>query len=169
MWKLGNIEINGPIVLAPMAGVTNLAYRRMCRNFGAGMTTTEMLSDKGIFYDGKKTKELAAIDKNEHPCAIQIFGGELDTMINAAKWVDNETDADIIDINMGCPVPKVLKSDAGSKYMLDVNRIYNTVKAIVDNVYQNTNDYAHNTFILPSIRKSPLPYCPYVHLCLCNT
>ena len=133
-YKIKDILINSKVVLAPMAGVTNIAYRKMCKKYGAGMITTEMISDKGIFYNDKKTKDLAKIDENEHPVAIQIFGGEIDTLINAAKWVERETDADIIDINMGCPVPKVLKSDAGSKYMQDVDRIYNTVKSIVENV-----------------------------------
>ena len=107
-YKIKDILVNSKVVLAPMAGVTNIAYRKMCKKYGAGMVTTEMISDKGIFYNDKKTKELAKIDECEHPVAIQIFGGEIDTLINAAKWVENETDADIIDINMGCPVPKVL-------------------------------------------------------------
>lgn len=133
-YKIGNILINSHVVLAPMAGVTNIAYRKMCKKYGAGMVTTEMISDKGIFYNDKKTKELANIDAIEHPVAIQIFGGDIDTLLNAAKWVDEQTDADIIDINMGCPVPKVLKSESGSKYLLDPHRIYNTVKTIVENV-----------------------------------
>ena len=133
-YKIGNILINSHVVLAPMAGVTNIAYRKMCKKYGAGMVTTEMISDKGIFYNDKKTKELANIDEIEHPVAIQIFGGDIDTLVNAAKWVDTQTDADIIDINMGCPVPKVLKSEAGSKYLQDPERIYKTVKTIVENV-----------------------------------
>ena len=133
-YKIGNILINSHVVLAPMAGVTNIAYRKMCKKYGAGMVTTEMISDKGIFYNDKKTKELANIDENEHPVAIQIFGGDIDTLVNAAKWVDTQTAADIIDINMGCPVPKVLKSEAGSKNLQDPERIYKTVKTIVENV-----------------------------------
>ncbi|MBQ8205885.1 MAG: tRNA dihydrouridine synthase DusB [Bacilli bacterium] len=133
-YYIKDIYIDSKVVLAPMAGVTNIAYRKMCKRYGAGMVTTEMISDKGIFYHDKKTKDMASIDDNEHPVAIQIFGGEIDTLINAAKWVDEQTNADIIDINMGCPVPKVLKSDAGSKYLLDVERIYNTVKNVVENV-----------------------------------
>lgn len=133
-YYIKDIYIDSKVVLAPMAGVTNIAYRKMCKRYGAGMVTTEMISDKGIFYHDKKTKDMASIDDNEHPVAIQIFGGEIDTLINAAKWVDEQTNADIIDINMGCPVPKVLKSDAGSKYLLDVERIYNTVKNVVKNV-----------------------------------
>ena len=133
-YYIKDIYIDSNVVLAPMAGVTNIAYRKMCKKYGAGMVTTEMISDKGIFYHDKITKEMACIDEGEHPVAIQIFGGEIDTLINAAKWVDTQTNADIIDINMGCPVPKVLKSEAGSKYLLDVERVYNTVKSVVENV-----------------------------------
>lgn len=133
-YKIKDIEIKGNVVLAPMAGVTNIAYRKMCKKYGVSMVTTEMISDKGIFYNDKKTKDLALIDESEHPVAIQIFGGDIDTLLYAAKWVDTQTNADIIDINMGCPVPKVLKSNAGSKYLLDVDKIYNTVKTIVENV-----------------------------------
>lgn len=133
-YKIKDIEIKSKVVLAPMAGVTNIAYRKMCKKFNAGMVTTEMISDKGIFYNDKKTKELAKIDACEHPVAIQIFGGSVDTLLNAALWVDQQTEADIIDINMGCPVPKVLKSNAGSQYLLDVNRIYETIKTITSHV-----------------------------------
>ena len=133
-YKIKDILINSQVVLAPMAGVTNIAYRKMCKKYGAGMVTTEMISDKGIFYNDKKTKELAIIDDIEHPVAVQIFGGDIDTLVNAAKWVENNTKADIVDINMGCPVPKVLKSDAGSMYLKDVDRIYNTVKNVVESV-----------------------------------
>lgn len=133
-YYIKNVYIDSNVVLAPMAGVTNIAYRKMCKKYGAGMVTTEMISDKGIYYHDKKTKDMAKIDECEHPVAIQIFGGEIDTLVNAAKWVDEQTNADIIDINMGCPVPKVLKSEAGSKYLLDVERIYKTVKSVVENV-----------------------------------
>ena len=133
-YKIKDILINSQVVLAPMAGVTNIAYRKVCKKYGAGMVTTEMISDKGIFYNDKKTKELAIIDDIEHPVAVQIFGGDIDTLVNAAKWVENNTKADIVDINMGCPVPKVLKSDAGSMYLKDVDRIYNTVKNVVESV-----------------------------------
>lgn len=134
-YKIKDVLIDSKVVLAPMAGVSNIAYRKMCKKYGAGMVTTEMISDKGIYYNDEKTKKIAMIDDSiEHPIAIQIFGGDIDTLLYAAKWVDKHTTADIIDINMGCPVPKVLKSEAGSKYLLDENRIYNTVKTIVENV-----------------------------------
>ena len=86
-YKIGDVLINSKVVLAPMAGVTNIAYRKLCKKYGAGMVTTEMISDKGIFYHDKKTKELAIIDEIEHPVAIQIFGGDIDTLVNAAMWV----------------------------------------------------------------------------------
>ena len=133
-YKIKDILINSKVVLAPMAGVTNIAYRKMCKKYGAGMVTTEMISDKGIFYNDKKTKDLALIDEVEHPVAVQIFGGEIDTLVNAAKWVESNTKADIVDINMGCPVLKVLKSNAGSMYLKSVDRIYETVKSVVENV-----------------------------------
>lgn len=129
-----NVKIDGQVVLAPMAGVTNLMYRKMAKKYGASLVYSEMISDNGIYYNDKKTFEMMKIDPHEHPFAMQIFGGNLDTLLNAAKYVDEKTDADIIDINMGCPVPKVLKARAGSYYLLDVQRIYETVKTIVENV-----------------------------------
>ena len=83
-YKIKDIEIKGNVVLAPMAGVTNIAYRKMCKKYGASMVTTEMISDKGIFYNDKKTKDLALIDESEHPAAIQIFGGDIETLLYAA-------------------------------------------------------------------------------------
>lgn len=133
-YKIKDVLVDSQVVLAPMAGVTNIAYRKMCKKFGAGMVTTEMISDKGIFYDDKKTKDLAMIDDLEHPVAVQIFGGEINTLVNAAKWVEKNTKADVVDINMGCPVLKVLKSNAGSMYLKDCKRIYETVKSVVENV-----------------------------------
>lgn len=133
-FKIGNIEILNNVVLAPMAGVTNQAYRKMCKKFGAGMAITEMISDKGLFYHDKKTEMLTSIDEDEHPVGMQIFGGDIDTLVYAARYVDLQTKADFIDINMGCPVPKVLKSNAGSRYLLDPHRIFDTVSTIVKNV-----------------------------------
>ncbi len=131
---IGNVKIEGQVVLAPMAGVTNLAYRKICKQYQASLVYSEMISDKGLYYHDKKTLALTKIDKQEHPIAIQIFGGDLETLLYAAKFVDQNTDADIIDINMGCSVPKILKSHAGSAYLLDPQRIYDTVKTIVENV-----------------------------------
>lgn len=133
-FKIGNVEIPGQVILAPMAGVTNLEYRKLCIEYGAVYTISEMISDKGIFYHDKKTLELLNCAGLSHPYGIQIFGGDLDTLIYAAKFVDENTDCDIIDINMGCPVPKIIKSNAGSKYLQDPQRIYQTIKEIVENV-----------------------------------
>lgn len=131
---IGNVFIDKKTVLAPMAGVTQVAYRRLCHQFGAGLVYSEMISDKGIHYHDKKTLSLLQVAVDEHPMAIQIFGGDLTTLLEAAKFVDQNTDADIIDINMGCPVPKVTKTFAGSYYLLDPERIFLTVKTIVLNV-----------------------------------
>lgn len=138
------------IILAPMAGVTNQAYRLMAKKYGVGMVYSEMISDKGIFYKDKKTFDLAKLSSFEHPIGIQIFGGDIDTLVLAAKYVDSETNADFIDINMGCPVPKVLKAKAGSDYLKDPERIYKTVSEIVKNVSKPVTvkvriGYDHNT------------------------
>ncbi len=115
--KIGNVEIKNNVFLAPMAGITDLAYRSICKEFGAGLVYTEMISAKGIYYNDEKTKLLTQIDEKERPVAIQIFGSDADIMANVAKMMSEK--ADIIDINMGCPAPKVIKNDDGSKLMLN--------------------------------------------------
>lgn len=134
MFKIGNIEIENPVVMAPMAGITNMAFRRIIKEFGAGLVYSEMVSDKALCYGNNKTIEMLQIDENEHPVSIQLFGGEVATMVQAAKFIDEHSNCDIIDINMGCPVNKVLKADAGSKLLLYPDKIYEIVKGIVDNV-----------------------------------
>lgn len=131
--KIGNIELKNNIAIAPLAGYTNLAYRKIMKEFGVGLVYTEMISAKGLLYENDKTWELTTVDSNEHPVAVQIFGGEIDDMIKATKLLDERSDCDIIDINMGCPVKKVLKSNAGSYLLLDEDKIYEMVKAVVDN------------------------------------
>ncbi|MFA5742012.1 MAG: tRNA-dihydrouridine synthase, partial [Candidatus Izemoplasmatales bacterium] len=113
-WKIKDIEIANQIVMAPMAGVTNQAFRHIAKRFGAGLLYSEMVSDKGLDYKNKKTLDMLEIDSTEHPIAMQVFGSDIVTMVEAAKWIDQHTTADIIDINMGCPVNKVIKNDAGS-------------------------------------------------------
>lgn len=115
--KIGNVEIKNNVFLAPMAGITDLAYRLICKEFGAGLVYTEMISAKGIYYNDEKTKLLTQIDEKERPVAIQIFGSDADIMADVAKRMSEK--ADIIDINMGCPAPKVVKNDDGSKLMLN--------------------------------------------------
>jgi nifR3 family TIM-barrel protein len=134
MFKIGDVEIKNRVVLAPMAGVCNSAFRLTVKEFGAGLVCAEMVSDKGIVYNNEKTLGMLYIDEREKPLSLQIFGGEKETLVEAAKFVDKHTNADIIDINMGCPVPKVTKCDAGAKWLLDPNKIYDVVAAIVDAV-----------------------------------
>jgi len=134
MWKIRDVEIKNQIVIAPMAGVTNQAFRLIAKEFGAGLLYSEMVSDKGLDYKNKKTLDMLAVDPAERPLALQVFGGEAESMVEAAKWIDEHTDADIIDINMGCPVNKVVKNDAGSKLMQNPEKVSEIVSAIVNAV-----------------------------------
>ncbi|MGG0412496.1 tRNA dihydrouridine synthase DusB [Peribacillus simplex] len=134
MLKIGDIEMKNPVVLAPMAGVCNSAFRLTVKEFGAGLVCAEMVSDKGIVIKNAKTMNMLYIDEREKPLSLQIFGGEKKTLVEAAQFVDKNTNADIIDINMGCPVPKITKCDAGAKWLLDPNKIYEMVSAVVDAV-----------------------------------
>lgn len=129
--KIGNLEIENNLILAPMAGVSNSAFREIARECGAGLTYAEMVSDKGILYNNKKTKDLLYSSKEEHPYAQQIFGSDIDSLVAAAKYVNDNTNADIIDLNMGCPVPKVsLRAQAGAALLKDHNKIYEIITAI---------------------------------------
>ncbi|WP_235803364.1 tRNA dihydrouridine synthase DusB [Lapidilactobacillus concavus] len=114
-----------------MAGITNSAFRMVAKEFGAGLVVCEMISDRGIMHHNQKTLDMMFVDPQEHPISIQIFGGTKETLVNAAKFVDQHTKADIIDINMGCPVNKVVKTDAGAKWLLDPNKVYEMVSAVV--------------------------------------
>lgn len=134
MLKIGDIVMKNQVVLAPMAGVCNAAFRLTVKEFGAGLVCAEMVSDKAILYKNAKTMGMLYIEEEEKPLSLQIFGGEKDTLVEAAKFVDQNTTADIIDINMGCPVPKITKCDAGAKWLLDPNKIYEMVSAVVDAV-----------------------------------
>ncbi|QPC48004.1 tRNA dihydrouridine synthase DusB [Mangrovibacillus cuniculi] len=134
MLKIGDIKINNQVVLAPMAGVCNAAFRLTVKEFGAGLVCAEMVSDKGIIMKNEKTMNMLYIDEREKPMSLQIFGGERETLVEAARFVDKNSNADIIDINMGCPVPKITKCDAGAKWLLDPNKIYEMVSAVVDAV-----------------------------------
>ena len=134
MLKIGDVEMKNQVVLAPMAGICNSAFRLTVKEFGAGLVCAEMISDKGIVLQNAKTLNMLYIDEREKPLSLQIFGGEKETLVEAAKFVDKNTTADIIDINMGCPVPKITKCDAGAKWLLDPNKIYEMVAAVVDAV-----------------------------------
>ncbi|OIJ14436.1 tRNA dihydrouridine synthase DusB [Anaerobacillus arseniciselenatis] len=132
MLKIGDITMKNPVVLAPMAGVCNPAFRLIAKEFGAGLVCAEMVSDKAILYKNQKSLQMLYVDEREKPLSLQIFGGDKKTLVEAAKVVDQQTNADIIDINMGCPVPKITKCDAGAKWLLDPNKIYEMVAAVVD-------------------------------------
>ncbi|MFV0379647.1 MAG: tRNA dihydrouridine synthase DusB [Anaerorhabdus sp.] len=134
MWKIRDIEISNPVVIAPMAGVSNSAFREICFEFGAGLVYTEMVSDKAIHFKSEKTFEMCETQENEHPLVMQLFGHDKETMIEAAKYLDSETNCDIIDINMGCPVTKIVKSNAGAALMKDIDYAIELVKDIVASV-----------------------------------
>lgn len=122
------------VVLAPMAGICNSAFRLTVKEFGAGLVYAEMISDKALNTRNKKTLDMLYIDERENPMTLQIFGGDKENLVEAAKFVDKHTTADIIDINMGCPVNKIIKCEAGAKWLLDPNKIYEMVSAVVDAV-----------------------------------
>lgn len=135
MWKIGNVEIKNRIVFAPMAGISNESFRHIIKSMGAGLIYSEMISNMGIIYNSKNTLSMLKINDYERPISIQIFGHDVDSFISAAKYVEENIHPDIIDINMGCPVPKVaLKSQAGSGLLKDPNKIYEIVSSVVKTV-----------------------------------
>lgn len=135
MWKIGNIEISNQVVLAPMAGISNTSYRKIIKEMGAGLIYAEMVSDKAICFDNDKTMEMLKMSEEERPIAQQIFGSDLKSFVEAAKIVENTMHPDIIDINMGCPVPKVaIKNQAGSALLKNPDKVYEIVKAVKESV-----------------------------------
>ena len=133
--KIGNIELDGKVILAPMAGVCNSAFRRICKEMGCALVCAEMVSDKGMIYNSQKTKEMLYFEESERPISQQIFGSSKETFTEAAKLVYETMHPDIIDINMGCPVPKVaVKSQAGSALLKNPELIYDIVKSVVETV-----------------------------------
>ena len=134
MWKIGNVEIKNRIAFAPMAGISNISYRKIIKDMDAGLIYSEMISNMGIVYNNKKTINLLKINDYERPIAIQIFGNDIDSFVKAAIFVEKNVHPDIIDINMGCPVPKIaLKSQAGASLLKNPKKIYDIVKNVVDN------------------------------------
>ena len=131
-WKIREIEIDNPVVLAPMAGVCNAAFRTIVKEMGTGLIYAEMVSDKAVVYQNKKTLDMLYVDPAERPLSMQIFGADKETFVEAAKYVDANCDCDIIDINMGCPVPKVTKNEAGARLLLEPDKIYDIVASVVD-------------------------------------
>ena len=127
--KIGNVELQNNIILAPMAGLTDLPFRLVCEKYNPGLVVTEMLSSKALYYNDEKTKELLKMDGEKRPVSAQIFGSDETSMSYAAKYVSQI--ADIVDINMGCPAPKVVKNGDGSRLLLDLDKVYSIVQAVV--------------------------------------
>lgn len=129
--KIGNVELENNLILAPMAGITNLPFRVICEKFKPGMVCTEMASSRAIFYNDQKTKRLLNTEGEPRPISMQIFGSDEESMAYAAKYVSKM--ADIVDINMGCPAPKVVKNGDGSKLLLDLKQAKKIMEAVVKN------------------------------------
>ena len=135
MFKIGNVEIKNRIVLAPMAGISNSAFRRIAKEMGVGLVVAEMVSDKAIFYGSKKTIDMLYMKEEERPISQQIFGSDKDSFVYATKYILENMKPDIIDINMGCPVPKVAtRAQAGSALLKNPDKVYEIVKAVVEAV-----------------------------------
>ena len=127
--KIGNVELQNNIILAPMAGLTDLPFRLICEKYNPGLTVTEMVSSKALYYNDEKTKQLLKMDGEKRPISAQIFGSDIESMAYSANYVSKI--ADIVDINMGCPAPKVVKNGDGSKLLLDLDKVYEIVRAVV--------------------------------------
>ena len=135
MWKIGNVEIENQIVLAPMASISNSAFRRIAKEMGVGLVVAEMVSDKAIYFGSKKTIDMLYMKEEERPISQQIFGSDKDSFVYATKYILENMKPDIIDINMGCPVPKVAtRAQAGSALLKNPDKVYEIVKAVVEAV-----------------------------------
>ena len=135
MFKIGNIEIKNNVVLAPMAGISNSAYRTIIKEMGCGLIYAEMVSDKAITYGSKKTIDMLYMTDFERPISQQIFGSDKESFVTSAKYIYENMKPDIIDINMGCPVPKVaVRAQAGSALLKDPDKVYGIVKAVKEAV-----------------------------------
>lgn len=135
MFKIGNVELKNNVVLAPMAGVCNSAFRKIIKEMGCSLVFAEMISDKGLIYNNEKTVNMLYFEECERPIAQQIFGSDKDTFVKAAKMVEEIMHPDIIDINMGCPVPKVaIRAQAGSALLKNTDKIREIVEAVVSSV-----------------------------------
>ena len=135
MWKIGNVEIQNRTVLAPMAGIGNSSFRKIIKKMGCGLIYAEMVSDKAIFYNNKKTLDMLYMEDSERPITQQIFGSDKESFVEAAKYIYENMEPDIIDINMGCPVPKVaIRSQAGSALLKNPAKIKEIVSSVVNAV-----------------------------------
>lgn len=132
--KIGKFELKNKVIIAPLAGYTNYSYRKIMREFGASLCYTEMISAKGINFKNKRTLEMTKVEEDDHLVNMQLFGGTKEDLVKAAIYTDKYSDCDIIDLNMGCPVKKVLKAKSGSYLLKDPDNIYEIVKAVVESV-----------------------------------
>lgn len=131
--KIGNVELENNIILGPMAGLTDRPFRIVCEKYNPGLVVTEMVSSKALFYNDEKTKKLLNTSDEKHPISVQIFGNDIEAMSYATRYLCENKIADIIDINMGCPAPKVTKNDEGSKLMLEPDKVEEITRAVVKN------------------------------------
>ncbi len=126
--KIGNIEVENNVFLAPMAGVTDISFRKICRKFGPGLTYTEMASTKAMEFGSDKTEKIIQIMSDERPSIVQIFGSDKDTIRKTIEKLNQQEDIDIIDINMGCPAPKLVKNGDGAGLLLDLKKVEEIIK-----------------------------------------
>ena len=151
--KIGNVELRNNIILAPMAGITDLPFRMICEKYGAGLTCTEMVSSKGIYHNDGKTKLLLNVEGEKRPIAAQIFGSDLEALKYASEYVSKIVD--IVDINMGCPAPKIVKNGDGSKLLLNLALLEEIAKTVVDaaNTPIKNSEEAHELQKVPVTAK----------------
>ncbi len=134
MYKIGNFTFTNKVIVGPMAGVSNIAFRSMAKEFGAGLIYSEMVSDKALTFRNEKTLKMIKVTNEERPLVMQIFGSDTKSMVEGAKILDKESNCDIIDINLGCPVTKIVKSGAGSRLLQEPEKVYDIVKSVVEAV-----------------------------------
>ena len=127
--KIGNVELRNNILLAPMAGITDLPFRLICEKYGAGLTCTEMISSKGLYYNDSKTKQLLNVENEQRPVAAQIFGSDIEALKKASEYVGKFVD--IVDINFGCPAPKIVKNGDGSKLLQNLELLEQIAREVV--------------------------------------
>ena len=138
--QIGNVKLDGNIVLAPMAGVTDLPFRILCKEQGADLICTEMVSAKGIYYNNKNTEDLLRIEEAERPVSLQLFGSDPDIVSEIAKKIEHRN-FDILDFNMGCPVPKIVKNGEGSALMLQPKLVEEIVTKTVKAIRKPVKDH----------------------------
>ncbi len=156
--KIGNIKLKNNLILAPMAGVTDLPFRRICEEFNPGLVCTEMISSKGLYYNDHKTGRILNTTGETVPVSCQIFGSDPETMAYATKLLNTKYKIDILDINMGCPVPKVVKNGDGSRLLQDIDKASEIIESVVKNsnvpvTLKMRTGWDKNTFVADKLAK----------------